>query len=234
MNKSKAYAIFKLFILLVIIIGIPVYLILYQSQMIQQLSSFDNVKAVFQEHRGEIFSLYVIAQVLQIVVCFIPGQWLQITIGYLYNGFIGFLLSVAGAFIGSVITYYLASFLGHDAMHMFFGEEKIKNMVRRLNSKKGLMIIFMIYLIPGVPKDICNYAAGLSEMKMKAFLLVSIVGRSPAMLGSIVIGTQLRTGNYDNAIIIGFIAIILFILGIKYRNKLHQFFDAQYDKLIGE
>ena len=63
-------------------------------------------------------------------------------------------------------------------MHLIFGEEKIKSMLETLNSKKAVVLVFLIFLIPGVPKDLCNYVAGLSEMKLKPFLIVSLIGRS--------------------------------------------------------
>ena len=101
-----------------------------------------------------------------------------------------------------------------------------------LNSKKAMIIIFLIYLIPGVPKDLCNYAAGLSNMKFKPFLLVSILGRTPGMMGSIIIGRQLYTHSYTSAIIIGVAASICFVLGIIYRNKVNGFLDNMYDKYL--
>ena len=134
--------------------------------------------------------------------------------------------------MGSVITYYIAKKLGRDAMYLFFKEEQIENLIKMLNSKKAMIIIFLIYLIPGVPKDLCNYAAGLSNMKFKPFLLVSILGRTPGMMGSIIIGRQLYTHSYTSAIIIGVAASICFVLGIIYRNKVNGFLDNMYDKYL--
>lgn len=102
----------------------------------------------------------------------------------MYGFWLGYLYSLIGAFLGSVLTYYIAKILGHDAMHLTFGEEKIKSMLETLNSKKAVVLVFLIFLIPGVPKDLCNYVAGLSEMKLKPFLIVSLIGRSPGMMAA--------------------------------------------------
>ena len=137
-----------------------------------------------------------------------------------------------GAFLGTIISYYLAKILGHDAMHMIFGEERIQELLVKFNSKKAMILVFLFYLIPGLPKDICSYVAGLSEMKLKPFLIISLVGRSPAMMGSLLIGRLVDTGGYTGAIIIAVIAIVLFSLGVIMRKHLLLWIDKAYDKLM--
>lgn len=234
-KKSKIIlALLKLGILIIILVGVPLYIYFFHKDLVEQLSSLENVQALFNANRNYSALIIVAAQCLQIILCFIPGQWIQIASGYFFSILISLFLALIGAFIGSVITYYLAKLLGHDAMHLFFGEEKIKDMIHKLNSKKAVIIIFLIFLIPGVPKDLCNYAAGLSEMNLKPFLIVSLIGRTPAMLGSIIIGRQLYLGGYGIAIGVAVFAIIACILGIIYRQKINLFLDKMYDKYIGE
>ncbi len=93
------------------------------------------------------------------------------------------------------------------------------------------MVIFIIYLIPGVPKDLCNYIAGLSNVKLKPFLILSLIGRSPGMMGSLLIGRQIEVGGYNAAVVIAVIAVILFILGVIFREKVFNIIDKSYDKL---
>ena len=225
-------AIFKLALLVVILIGIPLYIYFFQHDLIDTFSSEENVKAIFQEYKVQSVFVYIGAQILQIIICIIPGQWLQFAAGYLYGFWLGYLYSLIGAALGSVMTYYLAKLLGHDAMHLIFGEEKIKNTLKKLNTKKSIIIVFIIFLIPGVPKDLCNYAAGLSVMKLKPFLVVSLIGRTPGMMGSLIIGRQIETGGYTSAIVVAVIAVILCALGIIFRKHLTVFLDRAYDKLM--
>lgn len=234
-KKSKIiFALIKFAILILILVGIPLYVYFFHKDLVDEMSSLENVQAFLNDNRKYTALICLAAQCIQIVLCFIPGQWIQIASGFFFNTFVSLGLALVGAFIGTIITYYLAKLLGHDAMHLFFGEEKIKDMIHKLNSKKAVIIIFLIFLIPGVPKDLCNYAAGLSEMKLKPFLIVSLIGRTPAMLGSIIIGRQLYLGGYGIAIGVAVFAIIACILGIKYRHKLNVFLDKMYDKYIGE
>ena len=195
-------------------------------------SNMENVNALFENYKAKSVFIYIGAQILQIVICIIPGQWLQFAAGYMYGFWLGDLYSLIGAFLGSVLTYYIAKILGHDAMHLIFGEEKIKSMLETLNSKKAVVLVFLIFLIPGVPKDLCNYVAGLSEMKLKPFLIVSLIGRSPGMMGSLLIGRQIYTGGYVSAAVIAAVAVVLFVLGLIFRKKIMVFLDKCYERLM--
>ena len=227
----KASAVFKLLLLCVIVIGVPAYLFFFDHSLLDEFSSIDDVYQALRSYRSESILIYIAAQILQIVICIIPGQALQLAAGYLFHFWLGLLLSLAGAALGTIATYYLAKLLGHHAMHLIFGEEKINNALSKINSKKGVIVVFLIYLIPGIPKDLCTYAAGLSEMKLKPFLIISLIGRSPGMMGSLLIGRQLQTGGYTSAAVIGSIAIVLFVLGMLFRRPIQSFFNRAYDKL---
>jgi uncharacterized membrane protein YdjX (TVP38/TMEM64 family) len=138
---------------------------------------------------------------------------------------VGFLLSIIGAIIGTTISFYLAKVLGSDAMHMFFGEEKVRDYQRKLNSGRGLLLAFLIYLIPGIPKDLVSYAAGISEMRFRPFLLVATIGRSPGMLGSLLLGHFFESRNYTAiAILSAVVAVILLVCFVK-RDELMGFLD---------
>ncbi len=81
------------------------------------------------------------------------------------------------------------------------------------------MIVFILYLIPGLPKDVVSYAAGVSEMKFKPFILLSLTGRLPGMMGSIMIGSMWNKGEYFGMIALGVIAVAAFVLCIVFRKK---------------
>ena len=223
--------ILKFALLLLIIIGLPLYIYFFEPQLIDSMSSVEYVNALFEHYHAESILVYIGAQILQILICVIPGQWLQFAAGYMYGFWLGFLYSIIGAAIGSVVTYYLAKLLGRDAMHLIFGEARINEFIHKLNSKKAIVIVFLIFLIPGVPKDLCNYAAGISEMKLKPFLIVSLVGRSPGMMGSLLIGRQIEAGNYTGAIVVAAVAVVLCVVGIIMRKRLTGWMDKAYDRL---
>ena len=120
------------------------------------------------------------------------------------------MISIIGALIGSTITYFLARFLGNESLHLIFGEQKVSSYVRKLNSKRSYMLIFLIYLIPGIPKDFVSYVAGVSNIRLRPFLVLSTLGRTPGIIESLLFGAFLADKNYIGLVIV--VAVSLSIL----------------------
>ena len=224
-KKIKIIAILKLILLVIIIAGIPAFLYLRYGSGIFSKDTAYNVVEYLQQNRSIAFLLIIGIQVIQVVVFVLPGQPIQFAASYMFGVGRGYLLSVIGAVIGTTISFYLAKLLGSEAMHLFFDEEKIKDYQRRLNSGRGLLITFFIYLIPGVPKDLVSYAAGISEMRFRPFLLAATIGRSPAMLGSLLVGHFFVKENYTAIIILIVIIVLIMLICFIKRDKLMDFLD---------
>ncbi|MBQ2064328.1 MAG: VTT domain-containing protein [Firmicutes bacterium] len=229
---KKLFTILKLAALILIIIAVPVYILVFHQDWIAVMRDMDQVRSLIANYKGiEAAFIYVGAQIIQIIISVIPVQALQIAAGFMFGFLIALGLSVIGAAVGTVITYYLGKVLGRDAMHLIFGEEQINQYVERMNSRNAAAIVFLIYLIPGIPKDVVSYAAGISSMRLRPFLLLSLVGRLPGMIASLLIGKQIFEGDYHIAIIIAVIASVAFILGIVFRKRLMAWFDKAYTKI---
>jgi len=229
-----AVSMLKLLILFSIVIGIPAYLYFTYPDLISRFKSLDEINKLLNQYKTASIFIYIGLQVFQIVVSILPGQALQFAAGYAYHFWLGFLYSIIGVTLGTVITFYLARLLGRDALHVIFGEERFTRFVRTINSKRSYIVLFVIFLIPGIPKDLFTYAAGVSEMRIAPFLLLSLIGRSPAMIGSIWMGSMFYKGSYAGLIILGIIAVILFIAGILKRDKMVQWSDRLYNKMRGD
>ena len=234
MNKrsEKVRAYLKFAVLVILIVGVPAYIYFFQHDLITQFSNIDSVKQIINDNNAASVPLYIAFQIIQLIICILPGQWLQLAAGIAWGFWIGLLLSLIGALFGSILTYFLAKYLGTDALRLIFGQDKLDQLTEKLDSKAGITAVFLIYLIPGLPKDLCNYAAGVSQIKLKPFLIVSMVGRTPGMIASLLIGKHLSLGSYHVAVIIAIIAGILFVLGIIFRNKLTSFVNKVYDRLL--
>ncbi|WP_324824061.1 TVP38/TMEM64 family protein [Sinanaerobacter sp. ZZT-01] len=226
------FSIVKLTLLLVIALGIPFILYFWFPDILNRFHTQEELNAFLSEYHTFGMFLYIGLQILQIVICIIPGQMMQFAAGYVYYFWIGFFLSMIGIGLGTVITFYLARILGKNAMHVLFGEKKINHFIEMLNSKRAYMVIFILYLIPGFPKDLITYAAGVSEIKLKPYLVLSLVGRTPALMATIMIGAMTRTGSYMNVILlciaVAFVTLICFI----HRKKFIGFTDIIYHRLV--
>lgn len=227
-QRQKMLAYVKFGVLLLILVGIPLYIYFFQHQLIDNVNSVEKVQRLLNDNKAYSIPIYILAQIIQIVICIIPGQWLQMGAGLAWGVLPGLLFSLIGAFLGSIITYYIAKWLGKDAVHFFFGEEKVAEYVEKLNKKRAFFIVFIIFLIPGVPKDLCNYAAGISSMRLKPFLLASMIGRTPGMLGSIVIGKRIAAADYTVAIIIAVVAVIIAVLGVIFHKRILELLEKRH------
>ncbi len=224
-SHRKIIAMLKLILLVLIVAGIPAFLYLKYGSGIFSRDTAYQVIDYLRQNSKTAFLLIIGLQIIQVVVCILPGQPIQFAASYMFGIGIGYLLSVIGAVIGTTISFFLAKALGSEAMHIIFGEEKVRDYQRRLNSGRGLLMAFLIYLIPGVPKDLVSYAAGISEMRFRPFVIAATVGRSPAMLGSLLVGHFFGKKNYPAMIIITVIVVLLIIVCFIRRNKLIEFLD---------
>ena len=175
------------------------------------------------------FLVLIVLQAIQIIICILPGQPIQLASSYMYGVLGGYCISIIGAIIGCLITYRLAHFLGVDAMHIIFGEEKVQNYMKKLNSGKALTIVFLIYLVPGIPKDLMSYIAGISNIELKPFLLVSTLGRSPGILGSLLIGYFWARKNYIGIGIVAVIMLLLFGWCVRNRERIVEKIEEYED-----
>ena len=217
-SKRKFIAILKLLLLVMIIAGIPAFLYLKYGSGIFSKDTAAQVIAYLRQNRRIAFLLIIGLQIIQVVLCVLPGQPIQFAASYMFGVGRGYLLSVIGAIIGTTISFFLA-------MHLFFGEEKIREYQRRLNSGRGLLMAFLIYLIPGVPKDLVSYAAGISEMRFRPFVVAATIGRSPAILGSLLVGHFFGKQNYTAIAVLSVIIAVLLIVCFVKREALIGFLD---------
>lgn len=224
-KQKKTLAIIKFAVLLLIIVGIPAFLYLNYGAELFSKDSADRIIDYLTAHRRESALLIILIQMLQVIICILPGQPIQFASSYMFGIAIGFILSIIGAVIGSAIAFYLAKLLGKDMLYILFDRDKIEDYRNKLNSAKGLLIVMLIYLIPGVPKDLTAYAAGISDIKFKPFIIVSSIARSPAMLGSLLLGHFYGEGDYRAITILIIAVAIILIICILMRKKIMNYLD---------
>ncbi len=224
-------AMIKFLFFLIIVVGIPIYIYIYHIDTLENLRNIDDVAKMLENYETQSVIVYIALQILQIIVCVLPGQFVQMAAGYLFGFILAFIYSVIGTFIGSTVSYYLAYYLGRDAIHLFINENRVTYYVNLLNSKKAYILTFIIFLIPGLPKDIMGYVAGVSDMKYKPFILISLIGRIPSMSGSILIGAFYFTKNYVGMIIVAAVVVIFLIACIIKRKSIKNYMDSFYDRI---
>ena len=164
--------------------------------------------------------LFVLLTALQVVLAVLPGQIFTLAGGYCFGVLWGTILTMVGTLIGSAIAFLLSRFLGLRAVTSFYPEEKLQNLSFLRESKKQDLFTLIVFLIPGIPKDMVTYFMGLTQMKLPKFLILSMLGRFPAILITVLGGAAIQTQNIVLIIVsIALIAILLLIGFLFYRKK---------------
>lgn len=159
-------------------------------------------------------------QFLQIVIAFIPGEITQIAAGMLYGPWLGALVILIGCIISSAFVFVLVHRLGAPFVQGMVPMKFSKKFEEFERTKKLNIIVFILFLIPGLPKDTFTYLVPLTNMRMRDFLILSNSGRIPGILLSTYAAGSLVDGNYVVAIVVFVLAASLGILGIVFNEKI--------------
>lgn len=145
---------------------------------------------------------YVGMVFLQVVVAVIPGEPLEISGGYAFGAVRGSLLCLLGAFLGSVAVFALVRRFGRELVDIFFPREKLENLKFLQSSPKRDVLFWLVFMVPGTPKDLLCYFAGLTDLSWGKWLLLCTVGRLPSVLTSTIGGDALGVKDYQFAVLV--------------------------------
>ena len=155
---------------------------------------------------------YVGMVFLQVVAAIIPGEPLELCGGYAFGAVWGTGLCLLGAFLGSVTVFLLVRRWGLPLVEVFFPAEKIRSLRFLQSSPRRDALFWLIFTVPGTPKDLLCYFAGLTDLSFRKWLLLCTVGRIPSILTSTVGGDALGLQDYGFAILV--FAVTLAVSGI--------------------
>ena len=158
--------------------------------------------------------------VFQIIFAFIPGEPFELLAGYAFGAIEGTLLCMAGIIIGSLLVFTLTKKFGVKLVELFFSMDKIRSLKFLHNKQRMYFITFIVFFIPGTPKDLLSYVAGLTPIKLGPWLLLSTIARIPSVLTSIISGDAVGTQNYIFALIVFGITGVLSITGLLIYNTI--------------
>ncbi len=155
---------------------------------------------------------YVAMMILQVLVAVIPGEPLELCGGYAFGALWGTVLCLSGATLGSLLVFALVRRWGTALAEVFFSREKLQSLAFLHSSPKRDVIFWLIFTVPGTPKDLLCYFAGLTDLPLGKWILICTVGRLPSVITSTVGGHALGGQHYLFAA--GTFAVTLAVSGI--------------------
>ena len=164
--------------------------------------------------------IFVGMVVFQLIIALIPGEPLEMGAGYAFGAVEGTILCIIGCVIGSALVFLFVRRFGVKLVEVFFPREKIRSLRFLQDSRRLNLLTFIVFFIPGTPKDLLSYFIGLTDMKLGTWLLITAVARIPSIVTSTVTGDALGLKDYQFALIAFGVTLALSLAGILVYRRL--------------
>ncbi|CAN5559846.1 TVP38/TMEM64 family protein [soil metagenome] len=125
-----------------------------------------------------------------LTVAFVPGVPMTLAAGALYGVAGGFAVSMVGASAGALIAFLLAKRSTGGAIESGVSSERLLAIRRRLEGR-GLYALLLLRLLPAVPFNALNYAAGASSIGTRDYAIATVIGIAPGGLAYVALGAGL-------------------------------------------
>lgn len=175
--------------------------------------------------------IFMAVCVVQVVIALIPGEAVEIAAGVIFGSWMGTLLCLVGITLGSIVVILLVRRFGRKFVESLYPREKIDSLPILNDPKKRNATIFLLFLIPGTPKDLITYIVGLTEVSVPMYVMLTTVARIPSILMSTLGGDAFGEGKILKGILIfgiaavvsgaGYLVYMLIQKGMSKREKKH-------------
>ena len=153
-------------------------------------------------------------QLLQVFVALIPGEPIELMLGFVWGPWLGMLTCLLGIFIGTLVIFLLVKRFGRPFVRKIVGDKDLSTYKFLSDPRKVDLTVFLLFFIPGTPKDLLTYFAGLTEIRLVRFLLISMLARIPSVISSTFGGHLLGEGNFTGAVILYAVTGAVSLLGM--------------------
>ncbi|HKL27692.1 MAG TPA: TVP38/TMEM64 family protein [Natrialbaceae archaeon] len=207
--------------LLVVVIGLFVAGSVALGRLLPDLTNPLAIRAYVRQ-QGPLAPLaFVVLQAAQIVIAPIPGQTMGFIGGYLFGAAMGTLYSVVGAAIGTFLALSLSRRFGRPYVERAIDPEALAGF-DELAGRRGLFVLFLVFLIPGLPDDVICFIGGLTELRIRDMLVASIFGRLPSYVIVNLAGDTFAASRYpETAVLVGVVSLVAFAV-YAYRDEVTE------------
>jgi len=219
----------KWVLLICFLTGLFVFLVYhYNSQIWTKVVKFytllydrNQLKGIIRSYGAYSPVAYIFLQMVQVVIAPIPGGAIEFIGGYIFGAKVGFLYSMIGLLIGSWFAFSLARIFEKLAVEKVVPLETRKKF-DYLIGHEGVILSFLLFLIPGFPKDALCYILGLTPMHLGMFLFISTVGRVPGTLMACLQGGKAFDHQYKTLLILSGISVLIILVFYIYHDEIHH------------
>jgi uncharacterized membrane protein YdjX (TVP38/TMEM64 family) len=164
------------------------------------------------------WGLVIGLEIMQVVVAPVPGGPVQVLAGVLYGVWGGLLACLAGCAVASCISFRVAGKFGAALVNVMLGEARLARYGFLKDSRRLEMVLFLLFLVPGTPKDLLIWFAGVMPVSMGRFVFWTTLARIPGILASTALGASAQAGEWAAAALVLTVAVIAGFLGVRGKN----------------
>ena len=190
------------------------------SQFYDLLSDRDRVRDFIASFGWGAPLVFMGIQILQVIFAPIPGEATGFIGGYLFGAIEGFIYSSAALAVGSWINFSIGRFFGERWVRKMIPVKKFEKFDSKLK-RQGIIVLFLLFVFPGFPKDYLCLFLGISTLPLKVFLLLAGVGRMPGTFLLSLQGTYLFEKNYAVLGIVAAACALLAFIIYRYREDIY-------------
>ena len=164
-------------------------------------------------------------QIIQIITIVFPSAAVQILAGLTYGILNGLVISLAGYVIADTLIFILVRRLGATFDFHLTKSKWRKRLDESIlkNADSFGWIAFMMYLIPGIPNGILPYIFARSDLPLSRFLMLNVIALSPSILMCSIVGERIAKGDYNTAIIVTMLQVMLAVFGYVFRDRIMRY-----------
>jgi uncharacterized membrane protein YdjX (TVP38/TMEM64 family) len=211
----------------VIVAGLGV--LLYKTGWIQFFLDRERLTCFLHSLGPSSFAGFLLLQIFQVVASPIPGELVGILGGYLYGPLLGIILNTIGLTIGSIIAFLLSRTFGRPAVDRFVAPRTMERFDFFLHHK-GAFLTFLLFLLPGFPKDYLCYILGLGHLSLLEFVVIGASGR---LVGTVMLtlgGSFLRDQRFLALSLLAGAAVVIIFFVLAYKDKMELWLKSMHKK----
>lgn len=168
-------------------------------------------------------------QLLQIFIALIPGEPVELMLGYVWGPWLGTITCLIGVFIGTAVIYLAVRKLGMPFVKKMVGTDDLTRYKFLSDKNKVELTVFILFFIPGTPKDALTYIAPIAPINPVKYLLIATFARIPSIVTSTILGDSIAQGDYLMAVIVFVITAAISVSGIIFGNR---YIDRRSQKVL--
>jgi uncharacterized membrane protein YdjX (TVP38/TMEM64 family) len=176
--------------------------------------------------------IFMLIQILQVVFAPIPGEMTGFAGGYLFGLWMGFVYSSIALSLGSIVNFSIGRLLGKRYIRRFIPPEYLKRF-DAVVKHEGALVLFILFVFPGFPKDYLCLFLGLTAMPLKIFIWMSTVGRMPGTFMLSLQGSMVFKENYMLLAAVSGVFCLFVLLSYYYRESLYRWIEKQNNRQSG-